>query len=51
MKTNYLGIQAKRNSESISEQARLLMSQSRHKQHNRQQSMLHRAAEEVGIEV
>jgi hypothetical protein len=49
MKTNYSNIQTKGAFGSITTQARLLMSQTRHKQNNRQQSMLQRAAEQVGI--
>ena len=49
MKLNNLGLQTN-NDRSISAQARLLMSERRHKQHNRQQSMLHRAASEVGMD-
>lgn len=49
MKLNNLGIQ-NNSDRSISHQARLLMSERRHKQHNRQQSMLQRAASEVGMD-
>lgn len=48
MKLNHLGIQ--NDTQSVSHQARLLLSERRHKQQNRQQTMLHRAASEVGIE-
>lgn len=49
MKPNTFNNQVNDSSPSIGTQARLLLSQSRAKQQNRQQSMLHRAAEEVGI--
>lgn len=48
MKLNHLGIQ--NNTQSVSQQARLLLSDRRHKQQNREQTMLRRAASEVGIE-
>lgn len=50
MKFNTIGIQAERNSQSVSDQARLLMSRNRQKDHNRQQSMLQRTASEMGID-
>jgi hypothetical protein len=50
MKPNYLGIQYDYNPGSVSAQARSLMSSGRQKVQNRQQSMLHRAASEVGID-
>ena len=37
------------NTQSVHEQARLLMSSRRHKLQNRQQSMLNRASAEVGV--
>lgn len=49
MKSNNLNIETNRVFGSIGAQARLLMSQNLHKQNNRQQAMLQRAAEEVGI--
>ena len=48
MKPNHFGIQHGNNSQSVSTQARLLMSDRRQKLQNRQQSILHRAASEVG---
>jgi hypothetical protein len=50
MKSNTVGIQYNQKSRSVNAQARLLMSQSRQKLQNRQKSMLHRAASEVGID-
>ncbi|MBF2005391.1 hypothetical protein ACF3DV_20120 [Chlorogloeopsis fritschii PCC 9212] len=50
MKSNYLDTQSDDKSRLISAQARLLMSRSRHKLQNRQQTMLHRAASELGID-
>lgn len=50
MQLNSHGIQYDYNSRSISTAARLLMSSSRHKVQHRQQSMLYRAASEVGID-
>jgi hypothetical protein len=50
MQFNFHGTQYERNSRSISANARLLMSEHRHKVQNRQQSMLHRVASEVGID-
>lgn len=50
MKSNNIGIQSNSDRVSVSAQARLLMSLNRQKQHNRQQSMLQRAASEVGTE-
>ncbi|MGH2412226.1 MAG: hypothetical protein ACRDEA_00720, partial [Microcystaceae cyanobacterium] len=49
MKPTNLNIHPHDDSRSIGAQARLLMSQSRQKQQNRQESMLHRAAAEIGI--
>lgn len=49
MKANNLDIRSHDGSQPIRAQARLLMSQSRHRQQNRQQSMLQRAAGELGI--
>jgi hypothetical protein len=49
MKSKFFGIQSHQHSQSIGEQARWLMSQSRQEQQNRQQAMLYRAAVEVGI--
>ncbi|WP_013323321.1 hypothetical protein [Gloeothece verrucosa] len=49
MVNNQLGIQTNNNSDSVRVTARLLMSISRHKQQNREQTMLHRTAEEIGI--
>ena len=51
MKNTYLGIQNSNNSQSVLAQARLLMSERRHKLQHRAQSMLHRAASEVGIDI
>jgi hypothetical protein len=45
MKLNSLGIQDNHNLQSVSAQARLLMSERRQKLQNRQQSMLYRAAQ------
>lgn len=50
MKLNNLGIPNEDNSRSVSDQARLLMSERRHKIQNRQQSMLHRAASSLGLD-
>ncbi len=50
MNQNDLGIKQD-NPQPVSTQARLLMSERRHKLQNRQQSMLHRAASEAGIDV
>lgn len=50
MKSNYIGIQSDINSLTVSAQARLLMRQSRKKLHHRNNSMLQRAASEVGID-
>lgn len=47
MKLNNFGIQDNRNSQSVSAQARLLMSERRHKVQNRQQSMLNRLTAEI----
>ncbi len=49
MKLNYLDTQYDYNSQIVSAKARLLMSESRQKVRNREQSMLYRAASEVGI--
>ncbi|NJO93843.1 MAG: hypothetical protein HC820_04890 [Hydrococcus sp. RM1_1_31] len=49
MKSKSFGIQSHQNSQSIGEQARWLMSQSRQEKQTRQQAMLYRAAVEVGI--
>ncbi|MGH2414960.1 MAG: hypothetical protein ACRDEA_14980 [Microcystaceae cyanobacterium] len=49
MKANNLDSQSHDSSQAIRAQARLLMSQSRQRQQNRQQSMLQRAAGELGI--
>lgn len=50
MKSNYPDIQSDANSLTVSARARLLMSQNRQKLHNRANSMLQRAASEVGID-
>lgn len=50
MNNHQFTIQTHNNSSSVRATARLLMSLSRHKQQNRQQSMLHRVAEEIGID-
>lgn len=50
MKLDNLPIQNDNNSLSVSAQARLLMSERRHKIQHRQQSMLHRAASSVGLD-
>ena len=50
MKHNHFGIQHGNNSQLVSAQARFLMSDRRQKLQNRQESMLHRAASEVGID-
>lgn len=50
MKNNHSGIPNTENSQPVSAQARLLMSQSRQKLQNRQQSMLQRVASKVGID-
>ena len=50
MKLNHLDIQYGNNSQSVSAQARFLMSVRRQKVQNHQESMLHRAASEVGID-
>lgn len=50
MNFNYLGIQSN-NDRSVSTQARLLMKERRQKLQNRSQSMLQRAASEVGIDL
>lgn len=50
MKLNNLGIPNEDNSRSVSDQARILMSERRHKIQNRQQSMLHRAASSLGLD-
>lgn len=49
MKTNHSNIETNRAFGSVTTQARLLMSQTRHKHNNRQQSMLQRATEQFGI--
>lgn len=49
MKLNNLGIQND-DTQSVSAQARLLMSERRHKIQHRQQSMLQRAASSVGFD-
>jgi len=51
MNFNSLGIQTNSNPQSVSAFARLLMSERRQKLQNRQQSMLHRAASEAGIDM
>ena len=50
MKFNTLGTQYDNNPRSVSAQARRLMSTRRQNRQNRQQSMLHRAASEVGLD-
>ena len=50
VKHNYFGNQYANNPRSVSAQARLLVSDHRQKLQNRQESMLHRAASEVGID-
>jgi hypothetical protein len=49
MKFNNLSIQYDYNSQSVSAQARLLMSERRQKVQNRERSMLNRAALEVRV--
>lgn len=49
MKLNNLPIQND-DTQSVSDQARLLMSERRHKIQHRQQSMLYRAASSVGLD-
>ena len=51
MKNNYLGIQNIENSQSVSAQARLLLSERRQRIQYRQQSMLQRTASEIGIDI
>lgn len=51
MKNKQLGIQQNNNPQSVSAQARLLMSESRQKMQQRQQSMLQRTVSEFGIDV
>jgi hypothetical protein len=50
MKSHDIGIQSNPDRASVSAQARLLMSLNRQKQHNRQQSMLQRAASAAGMD-
>lgn len=50
MKSNYLDIHHDGKSGLISAQARWLMSRNRQKLQNRQQTMLHRTASELGID-
>lgn len=49
MKLNDFGSEYDYNSRTVSTKARLLMSEHRQKVRNREQSMLHRAASEVGV--
>ena len=51
MKSHSHGMQSHNNVPSIAEQSRFLVSKNRQKQQNRQLSMLHRLASEVGSEI